>query len=446
MFINRAKAHDVYQRSRTMSESYRIETLALHGGQEPDPTTKSRAVPIYQTTSYVFDSPEHAAALFGLQQFGNIYTRLMNPTTDVFEKRVALLEGGAAALATASGQAAEALALLTIAGAGDNIVSSSSLYGGTYTLFHYTFRKLGIEVRFADPPTPENVAALVDENTKAIFAETIGNPRLDVCPIEAYAEIAHRHGIPLVVDNTSASPFLCRPLEWGADIVVASATKYLGGHGTSIGGIIVDSGRFDWGSGKFPVFTAPDESYHGLVWWDLPAGLRELSFILKARVSSLRDLGPAISPFNSFLLLQGIETLHLRMERHSSNALAVARFLQAHPQVSWVNYPGLESHLTYALAQRYLAKGGSGLVGFGIKGGLEAGKTFIRNVKLASHLANIGDAKTLVIHPASTTHSQLSEEEQNLTGVTADFIRLSVGIEAVDDIIADLDQALRATK
>jgi O-acetylhomoserine (thiol)-lyase len=428
-----------------MTDQYQLETLALHGGQEPDPATNSRAVPIYQTTSYVFDSPEHAAALFGLQQFGNIYTRLMNPTTDVFEKRVALLEGGAAALGVASGQAAEMVALLTICNAGDNIVSSASLYGGSYTLFRYTFAKFGIEVRFADQSDPANIAVLVDEKTKAIYTETIGNPRLDVAPLEALAEIAHAHNIPLVVDNTFPSPYLCRPLEWGADIVIHSATKYLGGHGTSIGGIIVDSGKFDWGSGKFPMFTEPDASYHDLVWWGLPEPLKSLSFILKARVSSLRDMGPAISPFNSFLILQGIETLHLRMPRHSENALAVARFLQTHPQVSWVTYPGLENHPTYALTQRYLPNGAGGMIGFGIKGGLEAGKTFIRNVKLASHLANVGDAKTLVIHPASTTHSQLTENELVAAGVSSDFIRLSVGIEGVNDIIADLDQALNAT-
>ncbi len=428
-----------------MTDQYRRETLALHGGQEPDPATGSRAVPIYQTTSYVFESPEHAAALFGLQQFGNIYTRLMNPTTDVFEKRVALLEGGAAALGVASGQAAEMVALLTIANAGDNIVSSTSLYGGSYTLFRYTFAKFGMEVRFADQSDPTNIAKLVDGKTKAIYTETIGNPRLDIAPLEALAEIAHANQIPLVVDNTFPSPHLCRPLEWGADIIIHSATKYLGGHGTSIGGVIVDSGKFDWGSGKFPMFTEPDASYHDLVWWSLPEPLKSLSYILKARVSSLRDMGPAISPFNSFLLLQGLETLHLRMPRHSENALAVARFLQKHPRVSWVLYPGLEEHPTYDLTRRYLPDGAGGMIGFGIKGGLEAGKTFIRNVKLASHLANVGDAKTLVIHPASTTHSQLNEEELVACGVSSDFVRLSVGIEAVEDITADLDQALNAT-
>jgi len=429
-----------------MSDSYRFDTLALHGGQVPDPTTGSRAVPIYQTTSYVFNSPEHAADLFGLREFGNIYTRLMNPTTDVLEKRVALLEGGAGALALASGQSAEMVSLLTIASAGDNIVSSSTLYGGSYTLFRYTFAKMGIEVRFVDSADPGSFERAIDEKTKAIYGETIGNPKLDIFPFEAVAEIAHKHGIPLIIDNTMASPSHCRPLEWGADVVIHSLTKYLGGHGTSLGGIIVDSGRFDWGNGKFPVFTEPDESYHDMVWWSLPEPLKNLSYILKARVSTLRDLGPAISPFNSFLILQGIETLPLRMERHSANALKVAQFLEGHPLVNWAIYPGLESHPTHGLAAKYFSGGFGGMIGFGIKGGLEAGKEFIRNVKLASHLANIGDAKTLVIHPASTTHSQLSEEEQNQAGVTADFIRLSVGIEDVNDIMEDLDQALKAAQ
>lgn len=429
-----------------MSDSYRFDTLALHGGQEPDPTTGSRAVPIYQTTSYNFKSPEHAADLFGLREFGNIYTRIMNPTTDVLEKRVALLEGGAAALAVSSGQSAEALALLTIADAGDNIVSCASLYGGTYTLFYYTFRKMGIEVRFVDASDPSSFEKAIDGKTKAVFGEMLGNPRLDVFPLEAVAKIAHSHGIPLVIDSTSVTPYLCRPIEWGADIVVHSLTKFMGGHGTSIGGIIVDSGKFDWGSGRFPVFTEPDESYHGMTWWELPEPLKNLSFILKARVSSLRDLGAAMSPFNAFLILQGIETLHVRMDRHCANAQQVAEFLASHPLVSWVNYPGLPSHPSHELAKRYLPRGAGGLIGFGIKGGLEAGKEFIRNVKLASHLANIGDAKTLVIHPASTTHSQLSEEEQIQAGVTPDFIRLSVGIEDVNDIIEDIDQALKAAQ
>jgi len=427
-----------------MTDHYRFDTLALHGGQEPDPATNARAVPIYQTTSYVFDSPEHAAALFGLTQFGNIYTRLMNPTTDVLEKRVALLENGAAGLALASGQSAEMVSLLTLCNAGDNIVSSSTLYGGSYTLFRYTFAKMGIEVRFVDAGDPASFAKAIDGKTKALYGETIGNPKLDLFPISEVAAVAHDHGIPLVIDNTMASPYLCRPLDFGADIVIHSATKYLGGHGTSLGGVIVDSGAFDWGNGNFPMFTTPDESYHGLVWWELPDELRRLSYILKARVSSLRDMGPAISPFNAFLILQGVETLHLRMQRHSENGLAVAQFLTEHPAVSWVSYPGLESHPTHGLATKYLQAGFGGMVGFGVKGGLEAGKAFIRNVKLASHLANIGDAKTLVIHPASTTHQQLSEAEQLASGVTPDFIRLSVGIEDPADIIADLDGALTA--
>jgi len=429
-----------------MSDAYRFDTLALHGGQEPDPTTGSRAVPIYQTTSYVFKSPEHAAALFGLREFGNIYTRIMNPTSDVLEKRVALLEGGAAALAVSSGQSAEALALLTIADAGDNIVSCTSLYGGTYTLFRYTFARMGIEVRFVDATDPASFDKAIDGKTKAIFGEMLGNPRLDVFPIQEVAKIAHAQGVPLVIDSTSVTPYLCRPIEWGADIVVHSLTKYMGGHGTSIGGVIVDSGTFDWGSGRFPVFTRPDESYHGMVWWELPEPLKNLSFILKARVSTLRDIGAAPSPFNSFLILQGIETLPVRMDRHCANALAVAKFLSEHPLVSWVNYPGLPNHPSYAPAQKYMPKGAGGLIGFGIEGGLEAGKEFIRSVKLASHLANIGDAKTLVIHPASTTHSQLSAEEQYLTGVTPDFIRLSIGIEDINDIVEDLDQALKAAQ
>ncbi len=429
-----------------MSESYRFDTLALHGGQEPDPATNARAVPIYQTTSYVFDSPEHAADLFALAKFGNIYTRLMNPTTDVLEKRVALLEGGAAALALASGQSAELIALLTLCQAGDNFVSSSTLYGGTYTLFRYTLAKMGIEARFVDASDPSSFARAVDDNTKAFYGETIGNPKLDVFPLEEVAQIAHAHGLPLIIDNTMASPALCRPLEHGADIVVHSLTKYLGGHGTSLGGVLVDSGRFDWGNGRFPSFTTPDESYHGLVWWELPEALRSISYILRARVSGLRDMGPALSPFNAFLILQGIETLPLRMQRHSENARQVAQFLQGHPQVSWVTYPGLPDHPSHALAQRYFPRGYSGMLGFGITGGLEAGKEFIRNVKLASHLANIGDAKTLVIHPASTTHQQLSDAEQLASGVTPDFIRLSVGIEDPEDIIADLDQALRAAR
>ncbi|MEI7833821.1 MAG: O-acetylhomoserine aminocarboxypropyltransferase/cysteine synthase [bacterium] len=425
-----------------MSDNFKFDTLALHGGQEVDVTTNSRAVPIYQTTSYLFNSPEHAAALFGLAEFGNIYTRLMNPTTDVLEKRLALLEGGAAALATASGQSAELLALLVVTRAGDNIVSASSLYGGTYTLFKNTFAKLGIEVRFADTNDPESFARLIDDKTKAVYGETVGNPKLDVFPFEAVAKIAHDNGIPLIIDNTVGTPYLVNPLEWGADIVVHSMTKFIGGHGTSLGGIIVDSGKFDWGNGKFPGFTEPDESYHGMIWWNLPEPLKSLSYILQARVNFLRDLGPAISPQNSFYLLQGVETLGLRVQRHSDNAAKVAEFLLNHPKVSWVNYPGLATHASADLAKRYFRHGFGGLIGFGVKGGLEAGKTVIRNVKLASHLANIGDAKTLIIHPASTTHQQLTSEQQLSTGVTPDFIRLSVGIEDVTDIIADLEQAL----
>ncbi len=427
-----------------MSDNFKFDTLALHGGQEVDATTNSRAVPIYQTTSYLFNSPEHAAALFGLTEFGNIYTRLMNPTTDVLEKRIALLEGGAAAVATASGMSAEVIALLVITRAGDNIVAASSLYGGTYTLFSNTFAKLGIEVRFADTSDPESFARLIDDKTKAVYGETIGNPKLDVFPFEAVAKIAHDNGIPLIIDNTVGTPYLVNPLEWGADIVVHSMTKFIGGHGNSLGGIIVDSGKFDWGNGKFPGFTEPDASYHGMVWWNLPEPLKSLSYILQARVNFLRDLGPAISPQNSFYLLQGVETLGLRVQRHSDNAAKVAEYLVNHPKVSWVNYPGLATHASADLAQRYFRHGFGGLIGFGVKGGLEAGKTVIRNVKLASHLANIGDAKTLIIHPASTTHQQLSEEQQLSTGVTADFIRLSVGIEDVTDIIADLEQALAA--
>lgn len=427
-----------------MSDNLHFDTLALHGGQEVDATTNSRAVPIYQTTSYLFNSPEHAAALFGLTEFGNIYTRLMNPTTDVLEKRIALLEGGAAALATASGMSAELIALLVIARAGDNIVSSASLYGGTYTLFNNTLPKMGIEVRFADTNDPDSFAALIDDKTKAVYGETVGNPKLDVFPFEAVAKIAHDNGIPLIIDNTVGTPYLVNPLEWGADIVVHSMTKFIGGHGTSLGGVIVDSGKFDWGNGKFPGFTEPDESYHGMIWWNLPEPLKSLSYILQARVNFLRDLGPAISPTNSFLILQGVETLGLRVQRHSDNAAAVAKFLLNHPKVSWVNYPGLPTHPSAVLAERYFRHGFGGLLGFGVKGGLEAGKTVIRNVKLASHLANIGDAKTLIIHPASTTHQQLTSEQQLSTGVTPDFIRLSVGIENVQDIIADLDQALAA--
>ncbi|HEY3929542.1 MAG TPA: homocysteine synthase [Candidatus Koribacter sp.] len=417
-----------------------LATLAVHGGQERDPNTKSRAVPIYQTTSYVFDDAEHAARLFALQEFGNIYTRIMNPTTDVFEKRIAALEGGAAGLATASGQAAETLTIITLAKAGDEIVSTSSLYGGTYNLFHYTLPKLGINVKFVDADDFDGIRAAIGPKTKALYAETLGNPKLDVLDIQKLAEIAHANGVPLIVDNTSASPALVRPIEWGADIVVNSATKFIGGHGTSIGGVIVDAGKFDWNaSGRFPDFVNPDPSYHGLSFWDV---FGPLSFILKARVEGLRDTGAAISPFNSFLLLQGAETLHLRMERHSQNALKVAEHLEEHPAVEWVNYPGLESSKYYTRAKKYFANGQGSLLTFGIKGGYEAGKKLINSLKLFSLVANIGDAKSLVIHPSSTTHQQLSAAEQKDTGVTPELVRLSIGIEDVRDIIADLDQAL----
>lgn len=425
--------------------SYAFETLALHAGQEqPDPTTHARAVPIYQTTSYVFDDAEDASELFALHKFGNIYTRIMNPTQDVFEKRLAALEGGVGALATASGQAAEFLAIANIAGAGDEIVSSTGLYGGTYNLFSQTLPRLGITVHFADGTNPEAIRQTITPRTRAVFAETVSNPGLDTLDIRAVADVAHEAGIPLILDNTLPTPYLVRPLAHGADIVLHSATKFIGGHGTSIGGIIVDGGTFDWSaSGKFPSLVEPDPSYHGVRYVE---AFGPLAYILKARVQLLRDLGPAISPFNSWLFLQGLETLPLRMERHSSNALQIAQFLESHPAVSWVRYPGLESHPSYAIAKRYHEHGGYGaIVGFGIKGGLEAGKAFVGKLKLFSLLANVGDSKSLVIHPASTTHSQLSESEQQATGVTPDFVRLSVGIEASSDLIADLDQALRAT-
>ncbi|MED4602590.1 homocysteine synthase [Paenibacillus validus] len=421
-----------------------LETLAVHAGQEIDPTTRSRAVPLYQTTSYGFRDTDHAANLFGLKEFGNIYTRLMNPTTDVFEKRVAALEGGLAALATASGQAAITYSILNIAGAGDEIVSASSLYGGTYNLFAITLAKLGIRVHFVDPADPENFRRAITPNTKAVFAETIGNPRGDVFDVEAVAAIAHEHGIPLIVDNTFPSPYLLRPIEHGADIVVHSATKFIGGHGTSIGGVIVDGGRFDWkASGKFPGLTEADPSYHGLVYTE---AVGPIAYIIKARVQLLRDMGAAISPFNSFQLLQGLETLHLRMERHSTNALAVARFLEKHPSVEWVSYAGLESHPSFSLAQKYLPKGQGAILTFGIQGGVEAGRKLINAVQLFSHLANVGDSKSLIIHPASTTHQQLSEQEQASAGVLPGMIRLSVGTEAIDDILYDLDQAIQASQ
>ena len=424
-----------------MTQEYGLGTLALHAGQEADPTTGARAVPIYQTTSYVFKDTEHAARLFGLEEFGNIYTRIMNPTTDVFEKRMAMLEGAVAALATASGSAAITLASLNIAKAGQNIVSSQSLYGGTHNLFAHTFKDLGIEVRFVDAADPRNFAEEIDDHTRFLFCETIGNPANDVADFEAIAKIAHDNGIPLMMDNTVASPILFRPIEHGCDIVVHSATKVIGGHGTSIGGVIVDGGTFDWANGKFPELTEPCSSYHGMRFHE---GFGNLAYILKARVTLLRDMGSCLSPFNAFLFLQGLETLHLRVPRHSENALRVARHLEAHDQVEWVNYPGLESHKDYGHALKYLPKGQGAIVTFGIKGGYDAAVRFINHAKLASHLANILDAKTLVIHPASTTHQQLTAEEQQAAGVTPNMVRVSVGIEDVEDILADVDQALAA--
>jgi O-acetylhomoserine (thiol)-lyase len=421
------------------------DTLALHAGQQPDPTTGARAVPIYQTTSYVFKSSEHAANLFALKEFGNIYTRLMNPTTDVFEKRVAALEGGTGALGVASGQSAIAYSLLAITRLGDEIVSANNLYGGTYQLFHHTLPKLGRTVRFVNSRDTDAVRRAITPKTRAVYAETIGNPKLDVPDFEALAKIAHDAGIPFIVDNT-VGVGLVRPIDFGADILATSATKYIGGHGTSIGGVIVDSGKFAWNNGKFPEFTEPDPSYHGLVYWDALGnvpGLGNVAFILKIRVTLLRDIGAALSPFNAHQFLLGLETLPLRQRQHSANALAVARWLKTHPLVSWVTYPGLEDDPSHRLAAKYLKQGFGGLVGFGIKGGLEAGKKFIDSVQLLSHLANIGDAKSLVIHPASTTHQQLTADEQRSAGVSADYIRLSIGLEDVADIKADIDQALK---
>ena len=425
-----------------MDDGYKgFATKAIHGGHTPDSDTHSRAVPLYQTTSYTFEDTTHAADLFGLRKFGNIYTRIMNPTTDVLEKRVAALEGGVGALAVASGQAAETLTILTLASAGDEIVASTDLYGGTVSLFAHTLPKLGITVRFVAPGDFDAWERAVTDKTKAFFVEAIGNPKLDILDIARIAAIGKAHGVPLVVDNTVTTPYLLRPFEHGAAIVVHSATKFIGGHGTSIGGIIVDSGKFDWaGSGRFESFVAPDPAYHGLKFVE---AFGNMAFILRARVLGLRDMGAAISPFNAWLLLQGLETLALRMERHSENGLAVARWLENHPCVAWIRYPGLPSSPTYDFKERYLAKGQGALVGFGIKGGRQAAVKFIESCKLFSHLANIGDAKSLVIHPASTTHEQLSESEQKAAGVTPDFIRLSVGIEEIEDILADLDQALR---
>jgi O-acetylhomoserine (thiol)-lyase len=422
-----------------------LSTLGLHVGQEePDPATGSRAVPIYLTSSYVFKDTEHAANLFGLKEFGNIYTRIMNPTNDVFEKRIAAIEGGHTALSVSSGLSAIFIALLNATKLGDNIVSGDNLYGGTYELLNYTFPDLGRTVKFVDSTKPEEFKKAIDEKTKAIYVESLGNPKLDVPDFEVLAEIAHEAGIPLIVDNTAAVGLL-RPIEHGADVVVLSATKYVGGHGTSIGGVIVDSGNFNWGNGKFPQFTEPDPSYHGLKYWETFGDFPELgniAFTIRARVLLLRDLGPTLSPFNAFQFLQGLETLELRVKKHAENALAVAKHLQKHPKVAWVNYPGLEDNVNHKIASKYLKQGYGGLVGFGVKGGLEAGIKFIENVELFSHLANIGDAKSLVIHPASTTHQQLTKEEQECTGVTEDFVRLSIGLENVEDIIEDIDQAL----
>ena len=426
-----------------MARQLGFDTLALHAGQQAEATTGARAVPIYQTTSYVFKSTDHAANLFALKEFGNIYTRMMNPTWGVLEERVAALEGGVGALVTASGQAAETLAILNIARAGQHLVSATSLYGGTYNLFHYTLPKLGIETTFVDPSDPDGFQRAIRPNTRLIYAETLGNPKNDMIDFEAVAKIAHDAGLPLVIDNTVTTPYLCRPFEWGADIVVHSLTKFLGGHGTSIGGIIVDSGKFNWANGKFPELTEPDPSYHGLKFVE---AFGNLAYIIKVRVQLLRDLGPALSPFNAFLILQGIETLSLRVQRHCDSALKVAQFLENHPAVTWVNYPGLASHPTHNLAKKYLKHGFGAILGFGIKGGLEPCIRFINALKLLSHLANIGDAKSLVIHPASTTHQQLSPEERLETGVSDDFIRLSIGLEDLADVIEDIDQALQASQ
>lgn len=426
------------------TSNYKLGTLALHAGQTPDPTTGARVVPIYQTTSYVFKDTDHAANLFGLRELGNIYTRIMNPTTDVFEQRIAAIEGGTGALGVASGSAAITYALLAITRVGDEIVSGNNLYGGTYELFNYTFPKLGRKVTFVDSTDIEAYRKAVNEKTRAIYIESVGNPKLDIPDFEAIADIAHKAGVPLVVDNTSAVG-LVRPIDYGADIVVHSATKFIGGHGNSIGGSIVDSGKFAWNNGKFPELTDPDPSYHGLKYWDTFSdfpGLGNVAFVFKVRLQLLRDTGAALSPFNSFLLLQGLETLHLRIERHSENALKVAKYLSEHPKVSWVNYPGLPNHPSHKLATKYLKGGYGALLGFGVNGGAEAGKQFINSLKLFSHVANIGDSKSLVIHPATTTHQQLTAEEQEATGVTPDYIRLSIGIEDVTDIISDLEQAL----
>jgi O-acetylhomoserine (thiol)-lyase len=416
-----------------------IETLCLHAGQIPDAATGARAAPIYQTTSFVFDSAEHAASLFNLQTFGNVYSRISNPTVAVLEERMAAIEGGRSALATATGQAAEATAILTLCSAGDHIVSASTLYGGTHTLLHVNLRKLGIETTFVDPAQPENFRQAIKGNTKLLYAETLGNPLINIVDIEALAKIAHEAEIPLVIDNTVPSPYLCRPIEWGADIVLHSATKYLGGHGTTMGGVIVESGRFNWGNGKFPEFTTPSPGYHGVIFHET---FGDFGYTMKARMEIMRTFGPALSPMSAWLLLQGVESLHVRMDRHCSNALAVAKFLRDHSRVAWVNYPGLPDNKYYDLAKKYLPKGASGLLNFGVKGGARAGEKFIEASQFMSHLANIGDAKTLVIHPASTTHRQMEPEEQLKAGVLPDMVRMSVGIESLDDILWDIDQAL----
>jgi len=432
----------------SQNQSHRFETLQVHAGQQPAPGTNARAVPIYQTTSYTFDDSAHGARLFALEEFGNIYSRIMNPTTDVFEQRIAALEGGTAAVATASGQAAQLVALTTLAQAGDNIIASSSLYGGTWNQFKVSLPRMGIEVRFVDGDDPAEFEARIDDRTRAIYAETIGNPGFRIPDFEALSTLGRRHGLPLIIDNTfGAGGYLCRPIEHGADIVVASATKWIGGHGSSIGGVIVDGGRFDWGNGRFPLFTDPAPGYHGLKFWeafgpDSPFG--NIAFAIRARVEGLRDLGPALSPFNSFLFLQGLETLSLRVQRHVDNTQALAEWLSARPEVDWVNYPGLPGHPSHERVHRYLHHGAGAVLAFGIRGGVAAGRRFIDKVALASHLANVGDAKTLVIHPASTTHQQLSESERRAAGVSDDLIRVSVGIEHIDDIKADFDQALRA--
>lgn len=425
--------------SKTDPHQFGFTTRQLHAGQQPDPTTGARAVPIYQTSSYVFKDTEHAARLFALEESGNIYTRIMNPTSDVFEQRLADLEGGVGGLAASSGQAAQTLAILALCGAGDHIVSASTLYGGTYNQFNYTFHRLGIEVTFVDPADPESFRRAIRPNTKILYGETLGNPRINVFPFDEVAKIAHEYGIPLMIDNTFPTPYLCRPFEWGANIITHSTTKFIGGHGTSIGGAIVDGGNFEWkGNPRFPNFNTPDPSYHGVVYADLGAP----AFIMKTRVQILRDIGACQSPFNSWLFLQGLETLSLRIERHVKNAQAAAEFLEAHPKVNWVTYPGLKSHPDYQRAQKYLPKGAGAIFGFGIQGGAAAGGKFINNLKLFSHLANVGDAKSLAIHPATTTHGQLSPEEQLSAGVTPDFVRLSIGLEDIEDILWDLDQAL----